>query len=275
MANIFQVSNSTTSAHAKFKCVGLIRIDDAQPTFKDIVVATALVQVGGVEEAPAFKKWLDLPFTASTCKMTTIPEITSEYTPAPRGSQSVVLLRVDYNKALISNLFYVFSNVMLTLTVKNDTRITAKAVELHATLVEDLKQFIPTGTFTTQCLFQPLPTVFGKVSAEKGGNSLGIKEQKEDGILFVAIAMMETSGHYEFAYPKVKAWVDGVADYADTIENGKLDWVYVNYADKSQDPLASYGSENVDRLRRVAAEYDSEGVFQTLCPGGFKVSDIR
>lgn len=46
---------------------------------------------------------------------------------------------------------------------------------------------------------------------------------------------------------------------------------YLNYAASWQDPLASYGEESVEFLREVAERYDPEGVFQELCPGGFKI----
>ena len=33
----------------------------------------------------------------------------------------------------------------------------------------------------------------------------------------------------------------------------------------------SYGPESVARLRAASRKYDPQGVFQTLCPGGFKL----
>jgi FAD/FMN-containing dehydrogenase len=49
-------------------------------------------------------------------------------------------------------------------------------------------------------------------------------------------------------------------------------YVYMNYASKFQDPIASYGKENKARLQRIAAEYDPTGVYQTLQPGYFKLN---
>ena len=46
---------------------------------------------------------------------------------------------------------------------------------------------------------------------------------------------------------------------------------YLNYADPSQDPLGSYGDENVARLREVSRKYDPAGFFQAQVPGGFKL----
>jgi FAD/FMN-containing dehydrogenase len=50
------------------------------------------------------------------------------------------------------------------------------------------------------------------------------------------------------------------------------EYVYLNYADRTQNPLRGYGDENVEYMRRVARGYDPTGVFQHQVPGGFKVS---
>lgn len=71
----------------------------------------------------------------------------------------------------------------------------------------------------------------------------------------------------------VAAWVQGVQEYAESID-GMLEWRYANYADKSQNPLASYGEQGVAKLKAAAAKYDPGQVFQKLCPGGFKIDNI-
>lgn len=86
--------------------------------------------------------------------------------------------------------------------------------------------------------------------------------------------MVRTPEQEEFAYPKTKAWVEGVQEFARSIDGGLIEWRYLNYADKSQDPIASYGEANVELLRKVAARYDPGQVFQKLCPGGFKISEV-
>jgi hypothetical protein len=53
-----------------------------------------------------------------------------------------------------------------------------------------------------------------------------------------------------------------------------LEWTYLNYADPSQDSLSSYGTENIKKMRNVAAKYDPDRVFQRLCPGGYKLSAV-
>jgi hypothetical protein len=57
--------------------------------------------------------------------------------------------------------------------------------------------------------------------------------------------------------------------------HGQLDLIYLNYADTSQDPLGSYGADNVQYLRNVAAKYDPGALFQTRVPGEFKISRVQ
>lgn len=86
---------------------------------------------------------------------------------------------------------------------------------------------------------------------------------------------VRTAEFFDFAHPKVKAWCADVKAFSETIEGGGIDWIYMNYADPSQDVLASYGPENVSRMRQAAAKYDPDQIFQRLCPGGFKISNVK
>lgn len=104
---------------------------------------------------------------------------------------------------------------------------------------------------------------------------MGLSNQAVDGILWVAIVIVKTPEQEKMAYPKLQAWGEAVRAFVASIENGLLPWVYMNYADKSQQPLASYGMDNVKKMRDTAAKYDPEQVFQKLCPGGFKISDVN
>lgn len=104
---------------------------------------------------------------------------------------------------------------------------------------------------------------------------MGVERQVHNGLLFQAAAMVRTPEQEAFVYPKIKSWIGAVKEFASTIEDGNLDWVYLNYSDKSQDPLRSYGAENVRKLKDVAARYDPEQVFQELCPGGFKLASVQ
>ena len=48
-----------------------------------------------------------------------------------------------------------------------------------------------------------------------------------------------------------------------------LDFVFMNDANSSQNPLASYGTEGLSKLREISKKYDPEQIFQTLQNSGF------
>lgn len=48
-------------------------------------------------------------------------------------------------------------------------------------------------------------------------------------------------------------------------------YIYLNYAGPDQDPLSSYGAENVRRLREVRSRVDPGKLFTEQVPGGYKV----
>lgn len=60
-------------------------------------------------------------------------------------------------------------------------------------------------------------------------------------------------------------------EYAKSI-GADNEYIYLNYADKTQNPLRGYGEENMEFMRQVAQKYDPTGVFQHQVPGGFKLS---
>jgi hypothetical protein len=50
-----------------------------------------------------------------------------------------------------------------------------------------------------------------------------------------------------------------------------IDFIYLNYADISQDVYGSWGANNVAKLKSASRKYDPKGVFQTMVPGGYKI----
>ena len=49
------------------------------------------------------------------------------------------------------------------------------------------------------------------------------------------------------------------------------EFLYHNFAGGFQDPLNTYGKDNLRFMRSVARRYDPDGFFQTQMPGGFKL----
>ena len=51
-------------------------------------------------------------------------------------------------------------------------------------------------------------------------------------------------------------------------------FTYMNYASRDENPHASYGEENVQRLKKVVLKYDLTQVFQRLQNSGFLLSKL-
>ncbi|KAI6784825.1 uncharacterized protein J7T54_007918 [Emericellopsis cladophorae] len=104
---------------------------------------------------------------------------------------------------------------------------------------------------------------------------MGMKRQKDNGILFLPVVMAKTLEQDAFARPKFHACIQQIREIAATLQGVNLDWVYLNHADSSQYPLGSYGADNIKKMKAAAAKYDPHEVFQKLCPGGFKISNFE
>lgn len=165
------------------------------------------------------------------------------------------------------------SDLWFTLSFKNDARVLEYAVTTHNQLVEDMLAQSPDGDFITQCMFQPLPTIFAKHGTARGGNVLGIDRLTDNAVLWLATLAIKGADQEEFGRAKMSAWVESVSEFAKSV-GSDVEWQYLNYADYSQDPLGSYGRENIELVRAAAEKYDPTGVFQSRVPGGFKVSNL-
>lgn len=159
------------------------------------------------------------------------------------------------------------------MTFKNDATIIKEASELHKKLAKELQEKIPDGDFTSHVPFQPIPRLFVErsLAANPSGKVLGLEQNQHDAILMQASVSVRTPELEHWVRPKVRGVVEGVRSLASRIEGGVIPWIYFNYAHSSQDVIRSYGARKISIIRETASRYDPEGVFQRLCPGGFKI----
>ncbi|KJK62229.1 Berberine and berberine like [Aspergillus parasiticus SU-1] len=110
-------------------------------------------------------------------------------------------------------------------------------------------------------VIQPMSSISIKQSREVSGNPLGLEEVGQQ--WFLAMADWNNpadGGHVRQAMRHIVDAVEATAKANGTY----LPYHYCNYASPDQDPLASYGTENLEKLREIASKYDPDGVFQTL-----------
>lgn len=119
---------------------------------------------------------------------------------------------------------------------------------------------------------QPIPPAITSKSGPLGGNSLGLQSSPGRGSLVLCLLSATWDDAADDA-----AIMNVVRKLHETlVAEGKKralwnDWIYLNYANQTQDPIAGYGPEIRKRLRETSAKYDKKQVFQKLVPGGFKL----
>lgn len=154
----------------------------------------------------------------------------------------------------------------------------SKAVELHAAAVAKIQASSETAHFSSLCLFQSIPTHYGRLGDARGGNVMGLDQALRGRgnaimlMLSINIAGDEPAEVRDIGFKAARAFYEGVEAYAREVD-GFVDWTYLNYADRAQNPLRSLADP--EEVRRTALKYDPEGVFQTRAPGGFKISEFQ
>lgn len=119
---------------------------------------------------------------------------------------------------------------------------------------------------------QPVPRKWVDISNENGGNVMGLDDLVADGPL--AAWLFSVTVTEEDDQPAVLAlaeeFVGKLEEHADSLGANK-NWHYLNYAYKTQNPIAGYGEKAIAKIKAASEAYDPEGVFQELRHSGFKI----
>ncbi|KAI6519939.1 hypothetical protein MCOR05_010964 [Pyricularia oryzae] len=215
----------------------------------DPLISSALHNVDGTADAPGLAEFLNIPGSVTSALRTdTLAGFTNEL-ELPQGNY----------------------NAWRTLTFKNNRDVMAYAVETYLSMVKELEAE-PSLGFTAQCVFQCLSVEQFRQAAASGGNVLGLEDRSENLVLFLGMVAYKNPKLKKLVDAKMTTWVDSIKTFA--VENGADDeFLFLNYADLSQNPLGSYGDKNIAFMEEVASKYDPNGVFQQNMPGGFKLSN--
>lgn len=221
------------------------------PALEDIVILAAYEDTAGNEAPAGFDMFMAIP------------------------NATVTTMRIASHKELVDELEQPagYYDVWHTMSFKNDIQIYQKIVQLHEQFVDEWKAETDDSDFITQCMFQSIPTVFAKHGLDKGGNVLGLDKETENIIMLLFNIAVKTPELEQLARAKLRLLGETMREYAAS-KNGAVDWTYLNYADSYQNPLKSFGPENVEKIRAAATKYDPKGIFQTRSPGGFKISKM-
>ena len=158
--------------------------------------------------------------------------------------------------------------------------------KIFDTLNSTLSAFDIPGGIAWSIAFEPLPTAITKHGDFNGGNSLGTEPMDGNGFSMSFSTCFDECVLTTTVMLLSPLWSDASSN--DLVQNTAQDlgkriaavardegllhrFQYLNYADPSQDPIGSYGYENVDFLRSTSKKYDPRSVFQKQVKGGFKL----
>lgn len=161
-----------------------------------------------------------------------------------------------------------------TSTFGADTDLLKIIKGLYEDFLADLWALLPADAFETQIVFQPIPAYLAQAGGRNGGNVLGLDSSlTKNAVLFLLTLKTKTEADEAIIHARGAVFFANV-DEAVKISGNSLPFVYLNYANPSQDPLGSYGTENVAFMRDISTKYDPQGLFQRRVPGGFKISRV-
>ncbi|KAI0153289.1 putative oxidoreductase [Xylariaceae sp. FL1272] len=115
---------------------------------------------------------------------------------------------------------------------------------------------------------EPIPPSLYKGGAAR--NVLGLEDRTSTLVVCLSTQTWQNPADDDRIKAASTAWVTAVDEAAHKL--GALDaYRYLNYAAQWQDPIGSYGSASLERLRKLQARVDPHGVFTRRVPGGFKI----
>ncbi|KAF1928846.1 FAD binding domain-containing protein [Didymella exigua CBS 183.55] len=160
-----------------------------------------------------------------------------------------------------------------TLTFANDLRVMTEAHEIYKDVLANLKARA-TGDWQIYVLYQPLPPAYWKDSAARGGNVLGLERFNGQTLCLYQPYISWQGAEQDALFQQAGAdLVNRIRAYAVSI-GADNPYLYLDYADNTQDPLTGYGAENVKKMKAAAKKYDPKQIFQKNVPGGFKISKV-
>ncbi|GKZ26172.1 hypothetical protein AbraIFM66951_010044 [Aspergillus brasiliensis] len=203
-----------------------------------------------VENPPVFRAFYEIPY------------LTSFVPPGIRTVYDLVQAVASVNEA--EPTIHEFR----TMSSRPSLEVYEAIEQAHAEQAEALKD-VEGIALTT--VIQPMSSLAMRETLKNGGSPLGLEPVGQQ--WFLARADWKNLQDEERVRDAVRKIVDA-AEFAAKRMGAYLPYKYSNYAAWDQDPLASYGTENVRRLKEVARKYDPEGVFQTLQNGGWLLSKV-
>lgn len=148
-------------------------------------------------------------------------------------------------------------------TVKADVDTLIAASDIFTAAIKPLASL---EGFTSAFTLQPYPVSLLK----KCDNSLGLDASNGPLMSILILNWWKSKDDDDSIIQASKGVLEKIDE--DAASRGTaVSYKYMNYAYNFQNPIASYGTELHETLRRVSEKYDADGLFQKGVPGGFKL----
>ncbi|KAL4733789.1 hypothetical protein BDV11DRAFT_175363 [Aspergillus similis] len=260
---------------------GGINVFDNSTTNQQI---NALVKfIDNIENDP-YASWIGLWQYNSTTRKTLIsspwdytkpvahPAAFDDFSKIPRISTSNRFATL-YNLTSELQQAAGYRDVFLTSTYLNSAAVLHKTIEILNKKIEAAIPVAQGKDWSIMVIIQPWPKIYWQRNQNNGvGNVLGLDRFDENMLQVLYDYSWDNAADDALFQRLCREAMAELDEYAKSI--GKYnEYIYLNYADVTQNPLRGYGDENVEFIRQVAERYDPDGVFQTQVPGGFKVSE--
>ncbi|KAL4940954.1 hypothetical protein BDV06DRAFT_195504 [Aspergillus oleicola] len=260
---------------------GGITVYDNSTTNQQIAALTKFID--NIENDP-YASWIGLWQYNSTTRQTSISSpmeytTTKAYPAAFNDFYKIPNISSTNRFATLRNLTAElqqaagYRDVFLTSTYLNSASVLHKCIEILNSKISDAIPLAKGKDWSIMAIIQPWPKLFWQRNQNNGvGNVLGLDRFDENMLQVLYDYSWDNSADDALFQRLCEEALAELDEYAKKI--GKYNpYIYLNYADVTQNPLAGYGEENVEFIRDVARRYDPKGVFQTQVPGGFKVSE--
>ncbi|KAH8432049.1 FAD-binding oxidoreductase [Aspergillus melleus] len=123
---------------------------------------------------------------------------------------------------------------------------------------------------TLQTASQVYTSAIEPKSAEHGGSSLGLEAVNGPVVSVLLLTYWKNRSDDEQVLGTMRGVLERIEEAVES-RGQSVPFRFMNYSCTFQDPIASYGPENKQRMQNVSRKYDPKGMFQKGVPGGFKL----
>lgn len=145
---------------------------------------------------------------------------------------------------------------------------------LHHEYVAKMQRAAPSSNLSTLIEFQPVTRTMVNNSVRRGGNVLGLERVTAtygQTLMWLVSLTVDTEEHQKAILPIAHDFVDAI-NKRQRQQGIWVDWIYLNYAWKDENPYKYYRFANTALLKDASAKYDPNRIFQDLRRTGFKLA---